>query len=65
MLTLQVKPLDTVYDVKVKIQRIEGMSVNDQRIMFVGQQLEDEFTLAHYNIVENAIVYAFIRIRGS
>lgn len=41
--------LDTVENVKSKLQGKEGISPNQQHLIFVGKQPEDSPTLTHYS----------------
>jgi len=56
-ITLKTLPSDTVEKLKLKLQEKEGIPVDQQRILFSGKQLEDNRTLAEYNVQEGSIVH--------
>jgi hypothetical protein len=52
-----VKPHDTIESIKQQIENKEGMPINQQKLYYNSEQLDDEHTLLHYNImVENTIL---------
>ena len=52
------------YELKLKIQEIEGIPIVQQRIIFGGRQLEDNYLLSDYNFENNASIHLVLRLRG-
>jgi len=62
--TLEVVGTDSIENVKVKIQDIEGISPGRQRLFFAGKELEDGRTLLDYNISTRDVLHLVVRFRG-
>ena len=63
--TYVVKPSDTIGNVKGKIQEKEDIPADEQRLLFLGKQLEDGQTFSQCEIQPLSTLHLVLRLRGS
>ena len=62
-ITIDVELSDSIKVVKEKIEKIECISMDKSRLIFAGNELEDERTLAEYNIYEGSCIHLVNMLR--
>ena len=63
-ITLDVSDSDSIGSIKDKIRDIEGIPVDQQRLVFNGKQLEDNCSIGDYGIQADSSIHLVLRLRG-
>ncbi|CAG8509447.1 17775_t:CDS:2 [Cetraspora pellucida] len=64
IITLECKRNDTIETIKLKIQNMENIPPNQQKLIFAGRRLEDDKMLSDYNIQKGSTLHLILRLRG-
>jgi ubiquitin C len=62
--TVSVNNKTTVDELKYLVCAKTNDPPDEQRFIYAGKQLEDDHTLEHYNISQEATLYLILRLRG-
>jgi ubiquitin C len=62
---LNLETSELIKNVKVKIQDIEGVPIDHQILIFAGNQLDDEKTLADYRAWKGSTLHLVLKLRSS
>ena len=62
VITLNVKPSDSIESVKAKIEEKEGIPPGQQKLVYAGNYLQDGRTLQSYPIQKEATMHMILRL---
>ncbi|WCJ21033.1 Ubiquitin family protein [Euphorbia peplus] len=61
-ISVDVSQLDTIGEVKKKIEEKEGIPADDQRLVYAVDKLEDHRTLAEYKIKDKSTINLLLKL---
>lgn len=64
LLRVTINPMHTILDLKKQIYILQEVSIDNQRIIFQGKQLEDPKRLCDYNIGDQSVLHIVLQLRG-
>ncbi len=64
LLSITINPMHTILDLKKQIYVLQEVSLDNQRIIFQGKQLDDSKRLCDYNIGNQSVLHIVLRLRG-
>jgi uncharacterized protein YegL len=61
---LSALPTESICDIKMMIQDLEGIPTDQQRLIYAGKQLEDDQTMDELGIIDGCTFHLVLRLRG-
>ena len=63
-ITLDISENAPIYIIKYLIKRRENIPIDKQMLVYAGKQLQNEYTLAHYNYRDGITLHLIFDLRG-
>ncbi|KAL7715095.1 Ubiquitin-like [Entamoeba marina] len=64
VLQVDTEPTDKISDLKAKLEEVEGITPEQQRLVFGGRQLADDKTLQELNVQPGTTFNLLLALRG-
>ncbi|CAB0008914.1 unnamed protein product [Nesidiocoris tenuis] len=61
---IDIDPDDTIFRIKERVEVLEGIPPQQQRLIFCGKQLNDEKTILEANIIGGSTLHLVLALRG-
>ena len=62
--TITIHEQMTIEEMKVEIEKIDGIPIHQQRLVFNGKELQDTKIVESYNLKSNDMIHIVLRLRG-
>ena len=62
--TITIHEQMTIEEIKVEIEKIDGIPIHQQRLVFNGKELQDTKIVESYNLKPNDMIHIVLRLRG-
>jgi ubiquitin len=63
-ITLEVEPDDLIESVKSKLQDKEGVPLDQQKLIFKGNELQSDTKLYDYNVKNESVIHMVLGLKG-
>lgn len=61
---VEADPSEKVLDIKERLEELEGIPPEQQRLIFQGRQLKDDKTLNSYKLKHGTVLHLVVALRG-
>lgn len=62
--TFYFKSSDKIEKIKTELEKLTSITPEEQRLMYVGKQLDDERCISEYGISDNSTIFLLLRMKG-